>query len=145
MKRLFIVLSVCFALGAIFYQPVFATNWITANSVTLSWTPVTKLVDGAVIPVGDVISYELFIVPETGDKLNDRIFKIEVQAAEATITFDQEGFFYLGVRAVRSKDLKRLSVSEIAWTDNPEIMVGNLAQGVIFYRQTIIPSGVEIK
>lgn len=123
---------------------VHSVDWITANQVTLAWGDVSTLEDGSAIPEGDVISYEVFTVPEEGNKETDRTLKGETLETSTNITLDPEGFFYLGVRAVRSKATERVSVSKIAWTDNPAVMVDGVATGVIFFRVPANPLNLDI-
>ncbi|MBA7495085.1 hypothetical protein ES702_05664 [subsurface metagenome] len=141
-------LSYCLFLWAwAFALPLAAhqVDWVTANQVTLSWQPVTTLEDGAVIPEGDVIIYETFYAPEIGNKNTDLIKVGETIETQYAITFDLEGWFFVGVRAVRLKAGKPVSFSKISWSDNPDIMKDGLTQGVIFFRQPLNPFSLVIK
>ncbi|MBA7494470.1 hypothetical protein ES702_05046 [subsurface metagenome] len=126
------------------HNVIFGMDWITANQVTLTWRAVTTMEDGSAIPEGDVVTYEVFLVPKTGDKIADRILKVETIETEATLTFDLEGLFFLGVRAVRSKAGTRLISSKVSWTDNPGAVMDGLTQGVIFFRVPANPLDLEI-
>lgn len=134
-----------FAFVLICAQFANAVDWKTANQVTLAWNPATSMGGGAAIPEGDVVSYEVFTVPEIGDKALDRTPEGETLSTEMVISFIEEGRFYLGVRAVRSKNGQRLSQSEIIWTDDPSVMKDGKAQGVIFFRVPGEPLALEIK
>jgi hypothetical protein len=129
----------------IFINSSHAVDWLTANQVTLAWNPVTSMEGGAAIPEGDVISYEVFSVPEIGDKALDLKLEGETLSTEMTISFIEEGRFYLGVRAVRQKYDKRVSQSQVIWTDDPGAMKDGKAQGVIFSRAPSEPLDLEIK
>ena len=138
--------SLCFfAFVLICAQFANAVDWLTANQVTLAWNPVISMEGGAAIPEGDVISYEVFSVPEIGDKALDLKLEGETLSTEMTISFIEEGRFYLGVRAVRQKYDKRVSQSQVIWTDDPGVMKDGEAQGVIFFRAPSEPLDLEIK
>jgi len=122
---MFVFLSVC---------PLYAIDWITANQVTLAWAPVATLENGEPIPDGNIIKYEIFYVPDNGNKSTDYSLLGETLDAEYVITFTDEGSFILGVRATRWINEQLRGKSEIVWTDNPDAMKEKTAQGIIFFR-----------
>ncbi|MBA7610087.1 hypothetical protein ES703_17292 [subsurface metagenome] len=122
-----------------------AMDWTTANQVTVGWTPVTSLVDGSAIPPGDEILYEVFAVLETGDKSIDRIFIGETNETEYVVTFAEEGCYFIGVRSARVRDVKKISVSGFAWSDDPAAVKNGVTFGVIYFLVPGSVSGMEVK
>lgn len=116
-----------------------AIDWTTTNQVTVSWTKVTKLIGGGAIPEGDVISYEVWIVTEAGNKKLDKVFIQSTGETHLVITFVQEGRFFTGVNAVRTKPDSSVSSSTISWSDNPEVVLSGIAFGIVYLEA---PSGV---
>jgi len=112
---------------------LYATDWLTANQVTLSWEPVATLENGEPIPEGNVIKYEVFYVPENGDKSVGFILSGETLDTKYVITFGQEGNFVLGVRATRWINEQLRGKSKIVWTDDPAVMQDGKAHGVTFF------------
>lgn len=134
------LIMLCFVWAA----PLNAMDWITANQVTLSWNPITTLENGDPIPDGNVIKYEIFIVPETGNKTTDLLSLGETIDAEYVLTFSDEGNFILGVRASRWINNALRATSVIIWTDDPTVMKDGTAQGIIFYRLPEKMTNLEI-
>jgi len=114
--------------------PLNATDWIAANQVTLAWQPVATLENGQPIPEGNIIKYEIFYVPENGNKRVDNKLLGETLDVKYVITFTDEGSFILGVRATRWINETLRGRSEIIWTDDPAVMKDGITQGIIFFR-----------
>jgi len=127
------------------HNVIFGMDWITANQVTLAWEPVTTCLDGSPFPEGDKISYEVFIILEGDQKPSGMVLCIETTKTETTLSFDLEGRFFVGVRAVRLRAGQPVSRSIVSWSDNPDIMMDGLTQGVIFFRQPLNPLDLDIK
>jgi hypothetical protein len=90
-----------------------AQETIVANAVVVAWDAVTTLVDGTQLPAGDSVDYEVLIA------LNKDvpIIKGRTDQLEFSIVFDQEGTYFIGVRAIRIHNSEE-SISEIAWSDD---------------------------
>lgn len=116
-----------------------AIDWTTTNQVTLGWTKVSKLASGGAIPASDVISYEVWIVTEAGDKNLDKVFIESTGETQILLTFVQEGRYFTGVNAVRTKPDSSVSSSTISWSDNPEVVLSGIAFGIVYLEA---PSGV---
>jgi len=123
----------------------FCLDWTTANQVTVAWTPVITLVDGSVVPAGDQILYEVYSVPETGDKSIDRIFIGETNATEYVVTFVEEGRYFIGVRSTRVRTSEKISVSGFAWSDDPAAVKNGVTFGVVYFIAPGEPGGMEVK
>jgi len=132
---MFVLMSVNFS---------YALDWITANQVTLSWEPVTALENGQPIPDGNVIKYEVFYLPENGNKAGALSPLGETPDSKYVITFTEEGNFILGVRATRWINETLKGKSRIAWTDEPAAMKNEITQGIIFYRRPGKVNGLEV-
>jgi len=123
----------------------FCLDWTTANQVTVAWTPVTTLADGSAIPPGDQILYEVYFVPETGDKSIDGIFIEETNATEYVVTFVKEGRYFIGVRSARLRNAEKISVSGFAWSDDPAAVKNGVTFGVVYFIAPGRPGGMEVK
>jgi len=144
MKNIIYVCLLSFMFVFILISPLNATDWITANQVTLAWDPVTTLENGQPIPEGNIIKYEIFYVPENGNKTLDNRLLGETLDAEYVITFTEEGNFILGVRATRWINDQLRGKSEIIWTDDPAVMKDGTAQGIVFFRSPASVLGLII-
>lgn len=122
-----------------------AMDWTTANQITVAWLPVTTLADGSEIPPGDQILYEVFSVPEAGNKTTDRIFIGETNATEYVVTFIEEGRYFIGVRSARAINAEKISVSTFMWSDDPAACKDGVTFGVIYFIAPGSVNGLEIK
>lgn len=136
----FVVLSI---LGT--YEIVFGLTWTSTNQVTLAWSPVTTLGDGSAIPPGDLVSYGVFIVPENGNKLTDKVLMGETVDARFVITFETEGRFFVGVAALRIRNDVKISYSSVAWSDDPVVVVDGKTFGIIYFRAPAGALSLEVK
>jgi hypothetical protein len=109
-KLLILVILLCAALACS------AQEVIVANAIIIAWDAVTTLVDGTQIPAGDTVDYQVFIALNKDVPIDKGRTNGEVQHA---ISFDQEGTYFVGVRAIRIHNNEE-SISEIAWSDDPE-------------------------
>ena len=121
-----------------------AMDWTTANQITVAWSPVTTLADGSAIPPGDQILYEVYFVPETGDKSIDRIFIGETNETQYVITFVEEGCYFIGVRSARIRTSEKISVSGFAWSDDPAAVKNGVTFGVVYFLMPGNVSGMEV-
>ena len=109
MKNLLIIPFILWA----FAQPATAFEWHQANETTIAWDAVETLADGAALPTGDAIKYQVYTRDGDGVVVAIR----EVDATQALLTFTVEGNFIVGVSSVRYRDDVKLSESVINWSD----------------------------
>lgn len=121
-----------------------AVDWTAANQVTIAWGAVTTLSAGEPIPEGDIINYEVFVVSETGNKEADRVSQGKTPDLQFTITFTEEGRFFVGVRALRLRDAALIGVSTFAWSDNPVFVKDGLTFGIVFFLGPAGPLEMEV-
>lgn len=107
----------------------FAQQWTTANQVTVSWDPVTTNVDGQ--PITGTVSYKTYSKPELGTV---ETIQGTVTATNATITFQAEGRYFLGVKSVRNVDGVEIESSRIAWSNVAADCQNGVTFGVQFYK-----------
>jgi len=136
----FIVLSILCS-----YEIVFGLTWTSTNQATLAWSPVTTLGDGSAIPPGDLVSYEVFMVPEGGNKLTERVLMGETVDARFVVTFVDEGRYFLGVLAKRYKSETIFSYSTVSWSDNPVVVVEGKTFGIIYFQAPAGALGLEVE
>ena len=126
MKRLFLVALLVFGLSFV----ASAQTWHPVNQVTLGW-------DAANLAT----SYKVFIKAVDGTNV------VEVGATSEltyTITFQNEGRYFLGVQSVREVDGETF-YSVIAWSDNSEVCFNNEAFGAIYYELPDATGGLKVK
>lgn len=126
MKKLFLIvfliLGLCFVVSAQTWHPV--------NQVTVGW-------DAAERATG----YKVFA------KSVDGAIEKEVGATAElsyTITFQDEGRYYLGVQSVREID-GEIFHSTISWSDNPEVCFNSESFGAIYYELPDDAIGLKVE
>jgi hypothetical protein len=107
-----------------------AQTWYSANQRTVAWDPVTTDDAGVPLPAGSVnykIFYKLVVVPEP-------VFISEIATNQVTITFPNEGSYFVGVSSVRKEGQTVVAESIPAWSDNPTYCEDGRTFGIRFYR-----------
>lgn len=121
-----IIVGILFLCVAI---PAWSQTWKTTNQATVAWDAVT-------VPSGTV-SYKVYVKPETG---GTETLATTVSTTTATITFSQEGRYYVGVSSVRTVNSVPVESSTISWSNVAAVCQG----GVTFGIQYIIPPSAPI-
>ena len=132
MKKLFLAVVLVLAMAGMSWA---VDDWATANQLTVGWDNVTTLIDGRTLPVGNTVSYRVYLRPD-GTTTQTQV--AQVTTNQATITFTVEGKYYIGIQAVRFVAGEEVSVSGISWSDDP-LVVDTRTFGVKFW---ITPSGI---
>ena len=126
MKKLFLIAFLVFGLAFV----ASAQIWHPTNQVTVNWDVAeratrykvfTKSVDGA-------IEKEIGTTAELS----------------YTITFQEEGRYFLGVQSVREVD-GEIFHSEISWSDNPEVCFNSEPFGAVYYKLPDVVGGLKVK
>lgn len=126
MKKLFLIVFLVFGLSF----TVSAQTWHPVNQVTVGW-------DAANLATG----YKIFI------KSVDGAIEKEVGATADlthTITFQEEGRYFLGVQSVREVD-EEIFHSVIVWSDNPKVCANGEAFGAIYYELPDVAGGLKVE
>lgn len=126
MKRLLLIAFLVFGLAFV----VSAQTWHPVNQVTVGWD-VANL----------ATSYKVFI------KSVDGTIEKEVGATADlayTITFQNEGRYFLGIQSVREVD-GEIFHSMIVWSDNPEVCANGKSFGAIYYELPDTAAGLKVK
>jgi len=118
MKKLMVVLiTILFLIGS----PAVAIDWTVANEKSVVWDAVTTLSDDSIIPAGDKVEYELFLVSyKSTDRDADKTSMGITELLEFTYSFVAEGRYLAGIRAIRTPENlpDEKSYSEIVWSDS---------------------------
>lgn len=133
-KILFILVSLL-----LFASVASAETWYKVNQATFAWDAVTTLVqeDGTTIPVPatDVIRYNVFVKDRKTGAENEVAH--EILETQFTISFPNEGFYYLGAQTVRYVSVDGLIpsgdpplTSAIAWSSDAAACLNNDPFGV---------------
>jgi len=126
MKRLFLVVLLVLGLSFAAHAQV----WHPTNQVTVAWDIADK-----------ATSYKVFT------KLADDTDVFEVGATSElsyTITFIEEGRYFLGVQSIREID-GEIFHSEISWSDNSEVCFNDEAFGAVYYELPDIAGGLRVE
>lgn len=121
-----------------------AVDWTVANQSTIGWDAVTKTATDGVIPPGDTVKYEIYIVKESSaDKNADKIKLGETEALTYTITFNQEGRWLTGIRAARVPEVSPddIMYSQMVWSDSTDVILVPVPFGFIYYEPPASPGG----
>lgn len=136
MKRFLVVIGALLLIAS--FGTASAETWHRTNQATFAWDAVTTLQDGTTIPANDVVRYNVFMKnKQTGVETQVSENILETQA---TITFSQEGFWYLGAQALRYvsvdgmvPDTETPYTSEISWSSDPLVCFEGVAFGIRFH------------
>lgn len=129
MKRF--LLSLLFVL--VMTVSVNAQQWQTANSINVAWDAVTV--------TSGTVTYKLYSKTVPGGV---ETFISTVSTTGATVTFQAEGRYFLGVRSVRTVNGVELEASTISWSDNPAVCQGGVTFGVQYYTLPAPVGGIRI-
>jgi hypothetical protein len=139
MKRLHLALFVTLflALVMVLAGPAHAIEWHTADSVTVTWDPVTADGDGDPISVG-TIEYE--IVYARLDR-SDPVSLWRGADTSAVLTLPTKGRYLLGIKTLQLIDGEVVAESDYGWTDDPAIVADTDGDGTgdVFGIQMFVP------
>lgn len=142
MKKVFLVL-----LLALLAVPAFGTDWKHTNTVNLGWDPVTQYEDGTPLPADAIIQYALHTkLLKTGAVNN---LPGLLSTTTGSITFQEEGRYYLGVHALRLDQAPGepsptiVSESIIAWSDQAEYCKDGKTFGIMYFKGHKMPYGLN--
>ncbi len=116
-----------------------AQDWRRTDQATVAWDPVTTLVTGDPIPTTDTVKYEVWRVREAlKDDPNAPIYIEETDQAQYTITFTEEGKWFVGIVSVRYVNgVDRVRGETISWSW--DVAVAPSPFGIVYY---VGPAGV---
>jgi hypothetical protein len=112
---------------------------VYTNQITIGWDAVTKLGDGTNIPVGDLVSYQVYTKKGTATE----VLVGEVTSLQQTITFTVEGDYLIGVRAKRTVTGGAIVYSPITWSNSTDIAAVPVPFSVGYYLPPGAPKGFK--
>ena len=127
-----IILIASLLFGLTFAGSAAAQTWKPTNQVTVGWDAVTS-------PTG-TITYKIYSRPEAG---GTPMLMTTVPATQATVTFTQEGRFYLGVSTVRTVGGVEVESSTISWSSDPSVTFQAQTFGVEYIIPAPAPVGLR--
>ena len=96
-----------------------ATEFYTANQVTLAWDEVTTNVDGTTVPSSEIL-YRVWVYNAITDPDHSNPVELgETPDLTYLITLNVEGKYFPGVQTVRVIDGEEVAESEIIWSSDP--------------------------
>lgn len=118
-------------------------NWHTANQATLQWNAVTTNINGDTVT--DAVEYVVYMANAVTDP--NKTNAVEVwrgTETQALLTLNTEGQYFVGVKAVRKlADGEAVAQSEVAWSDNPLCVEGEVTFGLRYYLPLMAPGGLR--
>lgn len=142
MKKLILVLFL-----VLLAVPALGTDWKHTNTVNVGWDPVTTYEDGTPIPVDAVVNYALHTKLLKTGAINN--LPGLITGTQGSITFTEEGRYYLGVHAIRLDQAPGepaptiVAESIIAWSDQAEYCKDGKTFGVMFFKIPKNPAGLN--
>lgn len=112
-----------------YLSPVSAQTFYPTNQLTVAWDEVT-------VPSGTV-SYKVYIKPEAG---GTEALATTVTATQATVTFTQEGRYFLGVSSVRTVNAIPIESSTISWSNVAAVCQNGVTFGAQYYVPPAAPA-----
>lgn len=101
------ILLAAIILVVMFTGVVWSQTWKPTNQVTVGWDAVTA--------TSGTISYKVYAKPEAG---GNPTFMVATAGTQATVTFNTEGRYYLGVSTIRSVQGAEVESSTICWSND---------------------------
>ena len=125
-------------LGLVFLvmQDAKAQEWYVTDQVTVLWDAVTTLDNGD--PLTETPLYHVYV--ESGGVSR---FITGTAETQQVITFSEEGTYWIGVSAVRLMDDGALMESNIAWSNNVEVVQSGATFGIRHYLPPARPTGLR--
>lgn len=123
------VLFVWFVIMLGFYSIASAHLWYTTDDITIAWNAPEKLTNGDPVPEGDDVRYRVYTLRHSSNSTKyspKEITTDPIQTGFKYIKFEEEGRYYIGVKAIRFSDsdgdgdLEKVSEGSIAWSHDPE-------------------------
>ena len=126
MKKLFLIVFLVFGLAFVASAQV----WHPTNQVTLGWDVANM-----------ATKYKVFVKSVDGSNVTE----VAITAGLTyTITFQEEGRYFLGVQSVREVD-GEIFHSTISWSDNPEVCSNSESFGAVYYELPDATTGLQVK
>lgn len=142
MKKVVFLAIIALVFGSL--SIALAQTWHNQAQVTVAWDAVTTYQNGTAISSDEVVAYQLFA--EDVDSSAGRFMVGETRDTQYTISFESEGSYLLGVRAVRKDGNGTvLSRSSIVWSDNATEVANGETFGVRYYEQPASCSGFRMQ
>lgn len=148
MKRLnfetitLIAVFLMFLFGMTTCPAVHAQTWYPLDQATVSWDPVTKLIDGSQLPAGSTVQYLVFT--KVGVSGTPQQVGQAITATQLTITFSAEGSYFVGVKAQRIVGGSVVSESAtVSWSNDPAVVLNAQTWGIVHYIGIDVVKGLQ--
>ena len=110
--------------------------WRPTNQATIAWDPVTTFLDNTELPPGTTVQYKVYYRLEGSLPGAPPTEAATTSATQATITFTDEGRYFIGIKAQRlfNGTLIPESDSTIAWSDTAAATQAATPFGVVYFK-----------
>lgn len=112
-----------------------AEKWTTANQITVAWDPITVS--------SGIVSYKIYYKP-ISVPTPETMYAEKVADTQITMTFANEGRYYVGVRSVRTVDGIDLEASTISWSNDPLAVLNGETFGIQYYNLPNSVGGIKV-
>lgn len=141
MKKIAIItIAILFLLVAIAISQI----WYPLDSKGIQWNAPTMTTGGNPIPADNILKYHVYSRNEvTGAEVC--LTAEPILETQYYVTITEEGRYWLGVQALRYLDDGTLVAepSEIAWSDDPAVVVNGQTWGILYYFSLEKVDGLE--
>jgi len=140
MKRLLkaaFFLAMVFVVSTVAGSIAGAMDWHVADGVSVKWDAVTTDAAGNPFAEGGI---EYAVYSARIDKV-DPMLLWRGPETQAALTLMQQGRFLLGIKSILVVDGKDVAESDMAWSDDPEIVADGAVFGVMFFTAPAKPGG----
>lgn len=141
MKR-FLTILAAGLLTLLLTVPALAQTWYPANQKAIAWDPVTTMGGGAPLPAGSTVEYKIWIkgLVQTTPALLGQTDKTEY-----TVSFTNEGKYFVGVQTVRLEAGAIVAESDISWSDMADRVANQQIFGIQYYQAPGHAGGIRPK
>ena len=152
-KKLKSLMAAMVILGAfVIASPVLGEEWHNAKGNSVTWDPPTHLESGAIIPTDNQLKYRLYLKSRDAapDFVPTLIFGETESLVYATDILGEEGFFHIGVSAVRmvlnstTGVYEEVSESGITWSNSEDTAAVPIPFGLKSWLATMAPTGYRL-
>ncbi|MBV6343790.1 hypothetical protein [Candidatus Magnetobacterium casense] len=133
MKKILLVLVCLFLMVGV----ANAQSWITANQATVGWDAV------APVATGDVIKYQVYT--RVGTSGAGSPVGGEITATQTAITFNVEGRYFVGVKAIRYPLGETVGIPSVttSWSNDASVCAAAGPFGIVYFAAPPVVQGLR--
>jgi len=120
-----------------------ASIWYVGGDRVVTWDATTTLADGGPIPLGDIITYNVYYITRYQPGSAATLMGNTANTLYP-LSWIAENEYYIGVATVRLPDGESETIeSSISWSVNPGMCLNQVTFGIRYYLSGRQPSGLD--